>query len=213
MVYSQTSMSVINFDYQKESNGNKQESASVYFDPNIGLYIFIREPIIQYIKMAADRLIYYYPKKNMALFINNPDALISTTPVQLFVYTGSEDLGLSSMGFSLINHDFKGDSLITIWEIKGKKKREYIRIEVCSKNERIIETRSFDIKNVLMKKVSFSNWLKLNNNLYPLNIKIIENDLIDIYNFSHVKTLDSIPDSVKDNFKLPEDCEIHEYIF
>ena len=74
IAYSIAPGSVIYFEYQKEFNGSKQESASVYYAPYIGSYIFVNEPVIQNIKMISESLLYYYPKKNIALIMNNPDA-------------------------------------------------------------------------------------------------------------------------------------------
>ncbi len=213
IAYSIVPGSVIYFEYQKEKNGSKQESASVYHVPYIGSYIFVNEPIIQNIKMISESLLYYYPQKNIALIMNNPDALISTTPVQLFTNTGSEDQGLGDMGFSLKEYELKRDTLIKTWELKGKKKKEYIRIDVFSKDQEIIKTRSYNNDNSMIKEVNFRNWIKINNYAYPLEIEILENNDTNKYTFWGIKELDALPDSLMNKFSLPENCDIHEYTF
>ena len=213
MAYSIAPGSVIYFEYKNEFNGIERESASVYFIPYIGSYMFINEPVIQNIKMITESLLYYYPQKNIALIMNNPDALISTTPVQLFVNTGSEDQGLSELGFSLNGYELKADTLIKTWELKGKKKKEYIRIDVFSKDQAVIKTRSYDADKSMIKEVNYRNWLIVNNYAYPMEIEILENNDTNLYDFWGLKIFDHIPDSIMNKFTLPEDCDIHEYTF
>ncbi len=213
ITFSVVRASVVYFEYQKEFNGVEQESALVYYAPYEGSYMFINKPVTQYIKMISESLLYYYPLKNIALILNNPDALIATTPVQLFINTGSEDQGLSELGFSLNKYELKSDTLVKTWELKGKKKKEYIRIKVFSKDQEIIKTQSYDSDNSISKEVNFSNWLNVNNYAYPLEIVILENNDTSRYIFRGIKKLESIPDSFMEKFKLPEDCDIHEYTF
>jgi hypothetical protein len=213
IAYSLTTGSVIYFEYQKERNENKLETALVYYEHSKASYMFITDPVIQNIKMIPDRLLYFYPEKNTALIMNNPDAVIATSPVQLFINTGSEDQGLSSLGFSLTSHELRQDTLVKTWEIKGKKKKEYIRIDVFSKELHIMKTRSYDADNLLIKEVNFSNWIKVKNYLYPLEIEIRENDLIDHYRFWNIKQMENLPDSIINEFHLPENCEVYEYTF
>jgi hypothetical protein len=213
IAYSLSPGTVIYFEYQKERNGDKLEKASVYYDHFKGSYMFISEPVVQNIKMIPEYLLYYYPKKNMALVMNNPEALISTTPVQLFALTGSEDQGLSGIGFSLTGYELRQDSLVKTWELEGKKKKEYVRIDVFSKDLEIIKTRSYDADDTLIKEVIYKNWITVNNYSYPLEIDIRENKQNDNYKFQNVKILENIADSIMNKFRLPEDCEIHEYTF
>jgi len=210
---SQTSGDVLSFEYKKENQGVARESVVVYYDKFEGSYMLVTEPVIQRIKMISDRLLYYYPLKKMALTMNNPDALTATTPVQLFINTGSEDMGLNAMGFTLSGHEMLGDTLIKTWELKGKKKKEYIRIDVFAKEMEVFKTLSYDADKNLIKEVAYSNWIELNNYAFPLTIAIKEKDNSDTYVFSKVKNIEFIPDSIKAKFYLPEDCEIHEYVF
>lgn len=211
--FSQSLPQTVSFDYQKTTDGHEQESASVYFDPFEGSYMFIHSPVIQRVRMISDNLLYYYPVRNIALILNNPKLTIATTPVQLFVYTGSDDLGLSDLGFSLTDYKAKNDTLIKIWELKGKKKNEYIRIEVFSLNLNVLKTISYDSGNSIIKQVYYDDWILVDHYSYPMKITIIEEDQTSNYAFDHVKRQGTVTDSIKAQFKLPNDCQIHEYTF
>lgn len=211
--FSQFSEKVVSFNYEKQSNGDKKESARVYYEQAAASYIMVYDPLDQLIRMLPDHLLYFYPGRDIALIMNNPDALISTIPVQLFVNAGSEDLGLGAMGFVLDHYDLKQDSLIRSWEAKGKKRDEYIRIDVISKNKRVLKALSYDHQGELIKEVAYDDWMTLSNYDYPLNISVKEGDRTDNYHFNNVTLLQGIPDSVLNKYILPEDCEIHEYKF
>ena len=211
--FSQFSNKIITFDYVKTANGSYEESVKVFYQPYIASYMFVYDPLIQHIRMQPDRLLYYYPDRNIAIFMNNPDALIATNPVQLFLKTGSEDLGLSELGFDLIDYRALNDTLISTWEIKGKNKDEYIRIDVFSDVNSIYKTLSYDARDKLIKSVQYTGWTKLSNYPFPLQIKIFEEGKVEEYNFSNVKFISELPDSIPGLFHLPEDCEIHDYKF
>lgn len=211
--FSQFSNKIITFDYSKSSNGSYEESVEVFYQPFIASYMFVHDPLIQHIRMQPDRLLYYYPDRNIAIIMNNPDALIATNPVQLFVKTGSEDLGLSDLGFKLIDYQTNHDTLISTWEIKGKNKDEYIRIDVFSDVNNIFKTLSYDAKDKLIKSVRYGKWTELSNYPFPLQITIFEDGKVEEYNFSRVALLSDLPDSIPGLFDLPENCEIHEYKF
>ncbi|MEA1878401.1 MAG: hypothetical protein U9N86_16285 [Bacteroidota bacterium] len=199
--------------YSKTTQSDPQETARVFFDPAIGMHLFVDSPVKQRVKMDAERFLYYYPDKNIALAMDNRDATLASASMQLFLYTDSEDLGLSNIGFKLINYSVKNDTLIKKWEIKGKKKRESIQIEVYIHHERVQKTRSYDGFGKQIKEVVFSHWYELNNYFYPMHLSIKENDRISEYDYKQLKLLESIPDSILAMFILPEDCEIHEYQF
>jgi hypothetical protein len=120
-------------------------------------------------------------------------------------------MGIAGLGFSLNEHFFRGDTLVKVWELKGKKKNEYIRIEVFNTNKSVVKTLSFDYENKLIKSVLFEDWVNQHNYAYPMKIVINDADVSNSYVFSDLEIIESIPDSILNMFILPEDCEIHEY--
>lgn len=213
LAFTQFSDKVISFEYSKTINGTFEESAKIFYHPNLNSYMFVHDPLDQFVRMQADRLLYFYPERNIAIYLNNPDAMIATIPVQLFVNTGAEDLGLSDLGFKLMDYYTSNDTLIGTWEIKGKSKEEYVKIDVFSDIDNVFKTLSYDAKNKLIKSVKYAEWIKLSNYAFPLKISIFEDGKIEVYDFSNVKILSELPDSIPGLFNLPDDCEIHEYKF
>ena len=202
---------IIYVEYHKNSSDTFLEHSSIYYDNFKGMFMQVLEPVNQRVRMNPEEFIYYYPNKNIAMLMNNRNGTLSSTPLQLFLNTGSVDLGLSSMGFSLKDHIIRQDTLIKIWELKGKKKREYIHIDVYIHDKQIFKTESYDGNEKLIKKVEYYNWKELNNYFYPMRLRINENEIWIEYNFFNLTKLDTIPDSVYQAFKLPEDCDIYEY--
>jgi hypothetical protein len=212
-VFAQFREKVVSFNYSKTRNGNKEESADVYYKPYKASYMFVTDPLNQYVRMLPDQLLYYYPDRNIAIFMNNPDALIATVPVQLFVNSGAEDLGLTDLGFTLTDYYALGDTLVRTWELSGKKKDEYLRIDVFSHKEHVFRTLSLDADKKMIKSVTYSDWIVISNNAYPLKIVILEDGDVEEFRFDNVKHLNGLPDSIQPHFNMPKDCDIHEYIF
>ena len=197
--------------YTKYQSDLSPEIAKVYYDELLGMYLLIQEPVIQYVNMNPETFVYYYPQENMAMIMNNRDGVLASAAIQLFIHTASEDMGIAGLGFSLNEHFFKGDTLVKVWELQGKKKNEYIRIEVFHINQSVVKTLSFDHENKLIKSVLFSDWLEYHNYAYPMNIMITDAQVSNTYVFSDLHILEAIPDSIMNFFMLPEDCDIHEY--
>ena len=116
--------------YTKYQRDLAPEVAKVFYDEHLGMYLLVQEPVIQYVNMNPETFIYFYPQENMAMIMNNRDGVLASAALQLFLNTASEDMGIAGLGFSLNEHYFKGDTLVKVWELKGKKKNEYIRIYV-----------------------------------------------------------------------------------
>ncbi|MCK4531104.1 MAG: hypothetical protein KAU44_07980 [Candidatus Marinimicrobia bacterium] len=193
-------------------NENEQNGCGVvFYNLYEGMFMQVLEPVNQRVRMNPEEFIYYYPNKNIAMLMNNRNGTLASIPIQLFLNTGSEDLGLSSIGFSLKDHIIRQDTLIKIWELKGKKKREYIHIDVYIHDKQVFKTESYDGNEKLIKKVGYYNWKELDNYSYPMRLRINENEIWIEYNFYNLTKLDTIPDSVYQAFKLPEDCDIYEY--
>ena len=211
--FSQFNTRVIKFEYDRHLDGDQGEKAIVYHENHSASYIFVHEPLVQHIKMQAEKLLYYYPESNIAIFMNNPDAVIATQPVQLFISTGTDDLGLSDIGFKMTDYLMINDTLIKTWEVQGNNKVEYIKIDVFSQNKRVFKTISYDLENKIIKSVSFEDWINISNHYFPLSIKILEAGRIDEYDFRNVELLKELPDSILPLFDLPDNCEIHEYKF
>jgi hypothetical protein len=212
-VFAQFPEKVVTFKYSKTRDGDSEETALVYYEPYKASYMFVTDPLTQYVRMFADQLLYYYPDRNIAIKMNNPDALIATIPVQLFVNSGAEDLGLTDLGFELTDYYAQGDTLVRTWELSGKKKDEYLRIDVFSHKEHVFRTLSLDADKKMIKSVTYSDWMNISNDAYPLEIVILEDGHIEEFRFEGVKHLNGLPDSIHSYFNLPKDCDIHEYIF
>ena len=213
IAFSQFNKTVVQFEYERHLDGDQGEKATVYHENFFTSYILVHEPVVQHIRMQADKLLYYYPESNIAIFMNNPDALIATQPVQLFISTGTEDLGLSDIGFQMSDYYMQGDTLIRTWEIKGNNKDEYIKIDIFSQDGFVFKTISYDADDKVIKIVRSSDWINISNHYYPLNIVILENGRINEYDFRNVELLRVLPDSIPKLLDLPDNCEIHEYKF
>ena len=201
----------IKVDYHEEKTNAIEEIAQVFYHSTKGMYLFVKQPVMQYVRMDLDNYTYFYPENNMALVINNSDAVLASAPIQLFVHASSEDMGVQGMGFVLKEHFIQNDTLVKVWELKGQQKDEYLRLEAYHSRKYLLKTVSLDNENEVMKTVIFNDWLDYNNYSYPMSIKIIESDVKSHYTFSNIEILEDIPDSVERKLKLPEDCEIHEY--
>jgi len=213
VAFSQFTKTVVKFEYDRHLDGDQGEKATVYHENFLTSYILVHEPVVQYIRMQADKLLYYYPESNIAIFMNNPDALIATQPVQLFISTGTDDLGLSDIGFQMSDYYMQGDTLIRTWELMGDNKDEYIKIDIFSQGGFVFKTISYDDDDKVLKIVRLSEWMNISNHYYPLNIVILENGRIDEYEVKNVELLQELPDSIPPKLDLPDNCEIHEYKF
>jgi len=213
VVFSQLTSGVIKFEYDRHLEGEQGEKAIAYHEIYSTSYILVHEPVIQHIRMQSDKLLYYYPQDNIAIYMNNPDGIIATQPVQLFVSGGTDDLGFSDMGLEMTDYLMRSDTLIKTWELQGKNKDEYVRIDVFSQSKHVFKTISYDAGDKIIKIVRLGNWINISNHYYPMKIKILENGRIDEYDFSNVELLKDLPDSIPSLFDLPDDCEIHEYKF
>lgn len=201
----------IYIEYDILSENEQNGYGMVFYNLYEGMFMQVLEPVNQRVRMNLEKFIYYYPNENTAMLMNNRNGTLASTPIQLFLNTGSEDLGLSNIGFSLKDHIIRQDTLIKIWELKGKKKREYIHIDVYIHDKQVFKTESYDGNEKLIKKVEYYNWKELDNYFYPMRLRINENEIWIEYNFFNLTKLDTIPDSVYQAFKLPEDCDIYEY--
>ncbi len=196
--------------YEKRQASAAAENGRVFFDPHYGMYLFVDSPVCQRVVMNGDHFIYYYPEENVALKMTNREGTLSTAALQLFMYSDREDLGLQGLGFVLTGHETAGDTLVKIWEKRGKSRQEYMRLKVYVFRERVVKTISSDDKKEL-KRVFFSGWQERDRRYYPMNIRIREDGLDTDYSFKDLRFLTEIPDSVVRRFILPEDCEVYEY--
>ncbi len=201
----------VHVKYIETQKNTANKMAEVFFDPLYGMYLMISDPIVQNVRMNPEEYIYFYPQENMAMIMNNRDGVLASAPLQLFLYAGSEDMGISGLGFELKEHYLKSDTLVKIWELKGEKKQEYLRIEAFHSKDHLLKTMSYNSNNDLMKLVEFKEWQELNNYSYPMQLIIMEEERKSHYNFQDLYILKDIPDSVKAKFTIPKDCVIYEY--
>ena len=167
LAFSQFTPHVIKFEYDRQLDEEPGEKAVVFHENYSASYIFVHEPVVQHIRMRAEKLLYYYPNSNIAIFMNNPDALIATQPVQLFISTGSDDLGLSNIGFEMNDYYLNSDTLIRSWELEGKNKDEYIKIDVFSNKEKVFKTITYDADDKIIKIVRLRDWINISNHYFP----------------------------------------------
>lgn len=196
--------------YEKHEGTETSEIAGVFYAAHRGMYLLIDHPVRQWVHMNADHFIYYYPDENMALKMNNPDGTLSTSALQFFMFSDSEDMGLGDAGFALSGHRVSADTLIKTWELKGKSKREYMRLDVFSYRGHVVKAVSGNDQKEI-KRVFFSDWLERDHYNYPMTLKIFEENKRSEYYFNDLRILEDIPDSVMGLFTLPEDCKIYEY--
>ena len=198
-------------EYQKHENEREAEHGRIYFHSRDGMWLLLDRPVNQRVRMRPDQFVYYYPDDKIALIMNNRDHALAPAFLQLFLYTDREDPGLTELGFILREHTAHGDTLIKTWELKGVKKREYVRIDMYYHRERVYRSVSTDASGNVIKEVFFSDWQKGETYHYPMHVKITDEDRTQKYGFKNLHFLTQVPDSVIQLFMIPQDCEIHEY--
>ncbi|MCK4812822.1 MAG: hypothetical protein KAT14_02675 [Candidatus Marinimicrobia bacterium] len=197
--------------YEKYKEGITVEKGRVFYHPHRGMHLFVDQPVIQRVKMAPDRYMYYYPDENIALYMNNRNRILASESLQLFLNTDREDLGLSDLGFILTDHYFTGDTLIKVWEIEGKKKKEHIQIDVFYHQKRVYKIISYSGNGEEIKRVYFDDWQARDHYYYPMYIRVLEDGNRSVYIYHDLRIIKGLPDSVIELFTLPEDCKIYEY--
>ncbi|MBW6458745.1 MAG: hypothetical protein K0B52_06245 [FCB group bacterium] len=197
--------------YQKEQNGRTLERGKIYFHVREGMYLLLDHPLNQRVSMRPEQFVYYYPDDNIALIMNNREQAIAPGFLQLFLYSDREDPGLTELGFILREHTMQSDTLIKAWELKGVKKREYVRIEMYYHRERVYKSLSYDASGDIIKQVRFADWRRGQKYFYPMHIRVGDEAVTYEYRFDDLQFIAGIPDSVKLLFLLPEDCEINAY--
>jgi len=199
-----------------EHNKKEVVEGTIYYQAPNKVVTEIDTPIEQIMAVIGKAMLIYYPNEKKAFRIKSKNP-IPPPFIQTIIGSMKDDYGLIELGYALVRHEKKGDTIYTHWKPPSKHKKvlgmfilgtapknKIVSAETHQSNGRIA------IKSVYRKHITFGE------RYIPREIFTEYYDKSGITQehviFSDVKFNPSLPDRVL-NFKIPDSIPIKEVEF
>jgi outer membrane lipoprotein-sorting protein len=154
----------------------------------------------------------YDPKNNSVLQKDDFNFSSENSQYYFFFQGKKQDMGLRSMGFTLVNTTIRLDHVITTWE-PPKDSREVLRkIKLVHKNGKPIYMSYFNEKDKEVKKTYYDKYWEKSGVMFPTVIAQFDylpngDSIITKTTYSNIKLNKEVADSLF-NFQIPANAKL-----
>ncbi|MBD3274243.1 MAG: hypothetical protein GF372_02975 [Candidatus Marinimicrobia bacterium] len=180
-----------------------------YYKSSGYLFVEITNPVSQYLVFDNKKVLIYFPETQEG--VEYPLSSNTIPFVDSFLGHMKNDFGLSDLGFEIVSHNKKQDTLFTTWSPATTNKKNLGRLVLGTLGEKIVYAESQDKKERPIKIVYFSSHKLVTGYYFPMEAKILmrngnqtKTETISYLEISH--NLD-FPDHVN-SFVVPPDANI-----
>jgi hypothetical protein len=199
------------FRYSQFMDGEESRISGLYHQDAERVLICVQQPLRQWIRIAADGVMIYYPEESKALRLG-PASPFSNPFYLLFLGSAGPDLNLSRLGFRLSSKTVRRDTLITLWsppEALASNLRE-ARLTIAHDRLSSMELTAAD--GTLLEAVRFSDYGKAGALEFPFSLEMTgppPNPSREVIHLSGVQVGVVPADSIA-RFAVPADIRIED---
>lgn len=212
--YSEVVQSIqVDFEREWKERGRQEViKGTFYYQASGRTVVWVREPISQWMIGEEDQLILYYPHDRQAFrFTSQPPSYF---PIfEAFTGALKEDYGLTNMGYSLANHQIKGDTLTTRWSPSRQVSERLGDFTLVYVSDKIGYAELKRADGSIMSRSFYGNHIKHGAHHFPLQISTTRyGDADSSYEritYSNPQFNICLPEAVE-NLTVPSDIEIEE---
>lgn len=189
-----------------ESNVYYKSSGEMitHFEKPLEMFVFNNE-------LGDIRL--YNPESNTVIKSLDNRLGSQNTTFYYFLVGNSEDLGLKSAGFTLLDSKIEDMMLVTKWDSPDELKNQMDRVELVSNGDYPIFMAYLDRKGKYLKKIYYYKFDKVGRSMFPMAITEIdylkEDSMITKSTFGSF-VFDSEKDLSMLNYEIPENARLVE---
>ena len=204
--------------FQREEIENDRllkTEGTIFFSIPDRVWIVVKKPVNQIIKIDSTFMLIYYPANNLAFKINSKNSF-SSSFISPFIASLRSDYGLSDLNYQMKKFEMVLDTLITEWHPheQDKKKLGTTIIKMVSNKINQVIILDTSNKNSLQKFV-FKNYILINNiHWVPNSVttfkNVSKNQFFDKVELKNIYIDAALPDSII-GFTIPPNATIKEY--
>ncbi len=183
-----------------------------YYQAPKKVFIEVQDPVSQIMFVDGGVMLVYYPVEKKAFRIKAKNS-IPMPFIQGILSVMKDDYGLTEMGYTLMRHEKKGDTLYTYWS-PPKELKEYMGTFILgTTNGVLIYAESRKLKEKATAKSFYSKHIELAGKQFPMEVRseIVDgaSRIEELVSYSDVKLNISLPDKVT-SFKIPDSIPVKE---
>lgn len=194
---------------------DKQEQVrgTIYFQHPDQMAVIVHDPVHQWIFAGQDSMILYYPDDTLA-FRFTTSFPVTFPFFQAFLGVVQEDYGLSSIGYTLLEHEMHDSLLTTTWIPPEEAPDDVGDFHITYAGNTLISAQYLQKNGDIITETIYSNHIPYGAYAFPLQIEkiqFLEQDTIEetvLYTDPEFNC--ELPDSII-NFRLPAHIPV-EYI-
>jgi outer membrane lipoprotein-sorting protein len=202
-------------DFEKSRiEGCREETAAgtIYYDASGNLTIATHSPLDQIMVLSGNELLIYYPEEKKAQRLAQT-TLFPFPFFQSFLGVVKEDYGLTELGYRLISHETRGDTLVTLWQPVKQVRQKLGDLTLSHFKTRIVSVEMYAVDGSLSSRAKYEDHVKYGLWYFPLRIATERYGKTDtVYEsvrYSNPQFDIPLPDSVI-NFNMPPGIDIQE---
>ncbi|MBD3373618.1 hypothetical protein GF406_01165 [candidate division KSB1 bacterium] len=155
----------------KQKESEEMIKGHIYYDGNKTIVI-TKEPVNQRMVLENNIILIYYADEKRAIRIKSQNPV--TLPFfQSFIGLVDENLGLAKLGYTIDKNELHGDTLFVYWKPPKNAEKLLGEFILALKNNRIVLTKSKAPDGKTMIQTSYNNYIKHDNQFFPLKIKSV----------------------------------------
>ena len=203
----------IEFRHEYSEGGSIEAvKGTVYYLAPTKVILKVTSPINQWMVLKGKEMTIYYPDENMGFYI------VSQSPISLpffeaFIGAIKEDYGLTDIGYTLSNHEIRGDTLFTYWSPPKKLSKVLRKLTLVHISNKLTYTELKGTDGTIISKSFYSDHIRYGAIYFPLKITTIRyiktDSIIEKVVYSNPQFNISLPQEIT-NFKIPLDAEVKE---
>jgi len=186
-------------------------SGFLYFTQSGALKIRVTSPLEQWMFFEGDTLTIYYPEENSGLKIPSMQGDVSLPIFQLAINASTDNVGLTQIGYELLNTSAIGDSIIAVWappeetrKVLGNLTSVYIRDSLKS----IVAVKA---NGDTILEQTYSHYVSDKGRLFPCRVRSVNiaknSKSIESVVFEDVILGTELPEEAK-TLSIPQDADL-----
>ena len=200
------------FELTVEQNGKTDVSSGyLYSSQNGALKIRVTDPLEQWMIFEGDTLTIYYPKDNSGIKIPSIQGNVSLPIFQLAINAGTDNIGLTEIGYGLLKTSVVGDSIIAIWSPPEETKKIMGNLTSIYIRDSLKSLVSVKANGDTVLEQTYSDYISEKGRIFPCRIHSvnIDKDLTAIQSiiFKDVILGTELPEEAK-ALIIPEDADL-----
>lgn len=203
------------FELRISNGGNTDVSSGMfYYDQGKWLKIRVSSPIEQWMFYERDTLTIYYPGDNNGMKIPSISGEVSLPIFQLAINASLEDMGLTTIGYTLLGTAVSGDSIVTVWSPPPAAKSVLGNLTATYIRDSLMSITSTNHKGDTVLEQTYSNWVSSLGQLFPCRITSVNKSgktaVTESIIFGDVVLSTALPEAVN-SLSIPADADISTF--